>query len=129
MQAETSVAVAGAWQEAANAGDVERVLALSDPEIALVGPRGTARGHGVLREWLGRAGLRLTTRRLFARDGVVVAAQRGVWRSMETGEVVGEADVASCFRVADGRVVEAGRYDDLEVALGVGGLGEGDEVV
>jgi hypothetical protein len=128
MRDERSVAIVSAWQEAANAGEIERLLALSDPEIALVGPRGTAHGHDVLREWVERAGLRLTTLRLFARGEVVVAAQHGVWRSAETGEVVGEADVASYFRVVDGRVARVARFDSLEAALGDGGLGVGDEV-
>jgi hypothetical protein len=111
MQAGSVVAVVGEWQEAANEGDIERLLALSDPEIALVGPRGTAHGHEALREWVRRAGLRLTTLRVFARGEVVVAEQRGVWRSAETGEVVGEASVASCFWVVEGRVARVARYD------------------
>lgn len=128
MVMERAVAVVEAWQEAANEGDIERLLGLSDPEIALVGPRGTAHGHGVLREWMERAGLRLTTRRLFARGEVVVAEQRGVWRSAESGEVVGEAGVASCFRVVGGVVARVARFDRLEVALEDGGIGVGDEV-
>src|SRR5262245_11339930 len=128
MMAEQAVVVVDAWQDAANEGEIERLLGLSDPEIALMGSRGTARGHGVLREWVERAGLRLTTRRVFARGAVVVAEQHGVWRSVETGEVVGEAEVASCFWVVDGRVARVARYDSLETALGEGGLGVGDEV-
>jgi hypothetical protein len=117
-----------AWQEAANEQDGERLIALSDPAIEVVGPRGVAQGHEVLRAWLGRAGLHLTTLRTFVRGPVVVMAQRGVWRSVETGEVVGEALVASRFRVAKGQVVLFARYDDLEVALAEGGLVEGDEI-
>jgi hypothetical protein len=77
MSQET-VNVLAAWQDAANRQDVEQLLALSDPKIEIVGPRGVARGHQVLTEWLSRAGLTLETFRTFAKDGVVVMAQRGM---------------------------------------------------
>ena len=69
------------WLDAANRQDVDALLALSDPDIEVVGPRGSARGHQALREWLARAGLALETRRAFSRADVVVLAQHGVWRS------------------------------------------------
>ena len=128
MQADDPIAIVRAWQEAANDQDSERLLALSDPEIELVGPRGSVRGHAPLHDWLGRAGLRLTTLRTFARGPVVVAAQRGVWHSPETGEVVGEALVASRFRVVAGRVAQFARHDSLGAALAEAGLGDEDEV-
>jgi hypothetical protein len=129
MQRDEAVAVVQAWQEAVNAQDHERLLALSHPEIEIVGPRGTAHGHQILLEWLDRAGLRLTTLRLFARDGTVVAAQRGVWRSPETGTAMGGAEIASWFRVEGGKVVQYARFDQLTDALAAAGLTEVDEHV
>lgn len=123
-----AVAVARAWQEAANAADVERVVELSDPAIELVGPRGASRGHQVLRDWLGRSGLHLTTIRAFARGNEGVLAQRGVWRSIETGEVTGERDLATRFRVDGQRVTQLARYDSLEAALEDAGLTDADEI-
>ena len=117
-----------AWQEAVNDRDVDRLLELSDPEIEVSGPRGSGHGHTLLREWLDRAGLSLETLRVFERGGVVVVAQRGLWRSVETGEVVGEHDVASLFRVDGRRVTYFARYDDLESALEAAGLGYAEEV-
>ena len=67
MQQENPVAIARAWQQVANERQIDRLLALSDPAIALVGPRGVAHGHQTLREWLERAGLHLTTLRTFTR--------------------------------------------------------------
>ncbi len=115
-----------AWQEAANRQDVAEVLARSAPDITLIGPRGEAKGHETLRAWLERAGLTLTTRRLYARGDSVVAEQRGVWRAQETGEIIGEADVATWFRVADGRVSFLARYDQLADALAAAGLTSAD---
>lgn len=116
------------WVEAANRQDVGALLALSDPDIEVIGPRGSARGHQTLREWLARAELGLETRRTFRRGDVVVLAQHGVWRSPQSGEVVGEADVASSFRVVGERVVRYARHNDLVVALQEAGLGASDEM-
>lgn len=122
------LAVVEAWQEAAGRGDVDEVLRLSSPEIEIVGPRGTARGHDPLRAWMGHARVGLTTLRRFARGGVAVVAQHGVWRDVATGEVTGEADVASRFRVEGGRVAEYARFDTLDEALAAAGLSYHDEV-
>lgn len=121
-----SVATAMAWQEAANRQDTGAVLARSAAAIRIVGPRGEAQGHDVLRAWLERAGLTLTTRSLYARGGTVVAEQRGVWRSAETGAITGEADLATCFQVADGQVTHLARYDRLADALAAAGLTTAD---
>jgi hypothetical protein len=47
-----------AWHEALNAGDAERVASLSHPEVEIGGPRGSARGRQVLKDWVGRANVR-----------------------------------------------------------------------
>jgi hypothetical protein len=115
-----------AWQEAANRQDAAAVLACSAPDIRIVGPRGEAQGHEVLRAWLERAGLTLTTRRLYVHGATVVAEQRGVWRSPTTGAIIGEADVATWFEIAGGRVAFLARYDRLDEALAAAGLSEAD---
>lgn len=129
MQEDTPLAVVRAWQEAVNARDADRVLALSAPDVEVVGPRGSGYGHDLLRQWLERAGVTLETRRAFARGDTVVVAQHGVWRSAETGGEPSGADVASRFRVADGRVVQYARHDTLGAALAEAGLGDEDEVL
>jgi len=128
MQNNNPVAVVQAWQEAANAQNIDRLLELSDPNIEIVGPRGSGYGHQLLCDWLGRAGLTLTPLRVFARGDRVVVAQHGVWHSVETGEIQGEADLASLFRVDGQWVVQFARYDSLDVALEAAGLTEADEL-
>lgn len=128
MQQQDTVAVVRAWQDAANRQDVDRLLELSDPNIEIVGPRGPGYGRELLRDWLGRAGLTLETRQTFARDGVVVVRQQGVWRSVENGEELGVAELASRFRVEGGRVAQYARYDSLDVALAAAGLNTADEI-
>ena len=121
--------IAQAWQDAANDARIDEMLRLSDPNIEIVGPRGSGYGHQLLRDWLGRAGLRLATMRAFGRGDVVVLAQHGIWRSAETGEVTGERDLASRFRVAGGRVTQFERYDTLDAALAGAGLTRADELI
>lgn len=127
MQQPNPLAVVRAWQEAANRQDAERLVELSTPDVEVVGPRGSGHGHQLLRDWLGRAGLTLETRRAFTRGDAVVLAQHGVWRSAATGAVADERAVASRFRVRDGRVAQVARYDDLGAALRDAGLEESDE--
>jgi hypothetical protein len=93
----------------------------------VIGPRRSGSGQQLLRDWLRRAGLTLDTRRAFVRGNVVVVAQHRVWRSAESGEMTGEADVASLFRVDGQRVVQFARYDSLAEALKVAGLSDQDE--
>ena len=129
MQNLSPSAIVQAWQDAVNKQDADRIVALSDANIELVGPRGSAYGHQILRDWLNRAGLQLETLQIFARDNVVVVAQHGVWQSVDTGDAMGEADIASRFRVEDGRIVQFARYDMLHEALAEAGLTDADEIV
>jgi len=127
MEEGSPLAVVRAWHEALDRRDAQGVLALSDAEIEIVGPRGSGFGHALLRDWLDHARVSLRPLRAFARGGAVVVAQHGVWRSPESGEVIGEAGVASAFRVAGGRVVRYARHDTLEAALADAGLTTDDE--
>jgi hypothetical protein len=109
--------VVARWLDAVNAGDAERLVSLSAPDIRILGPRGIARGAEVLRAWLERAGLRLDARSVFARDARVVVLQHAVWRDPDSGGPRGAAEVASRFVVEGGRVAEYERHDALDEAL------------
>jgi len=117
--------VVEAWQDAVNAKDAQRLVELSDEKIEIVGPRGSAYGHRVLKEWLSRAGLTLETLKIFARGDMVVVAQHGVWNSPQ-GE--GEADIASVFEIHAGRVARYARYDSLDDAMRDAGLTVAHEI-
>ena len=122
-----AIAIVQAWQAAANDQNIDRLLALSAPDIVIIGPRGRGSGHGLLREWIARAGLTLSTQRVFQRDDTVVLAQHGSWQSTATNGVASEADLASRFRVRDQRVIEFERYEDLASALTAAAMSEADE--
>lgn len=123
----SAVSVVRAWHQALNANDLDRLVALSSDDVEVGGPRGASRGAQVLREWVGRAGVRLAPRRTFHRDQTVVVEQHAEWRAAENGEVTGQLTPASIFVVRGGRVISVIRYPDLVSALAAAGLREADE--
>lgn len=120
--------VVAAWHAALNEGNIDHLLALTHPDVEIGGPRGTARGADVLRDWVGRANIRLDPRRVFARNETVVVEQEAEWRDAGTGAVTGRDAVASVFVVRDGRVAQVARYPNLAQALEAAGLDDGNEV-
>src|SRR5688572_6306992 len=108
----TDLDVVAAWHEAVNAGDADRVVALADEGIEIAGPRGVGSGVELLREWVGRAGIRLESGRVFHRPGTVVVDQMARWSDTEVGRAVG-----SVFKIRDGRIVYLARHPDLASAL------------
>lgn len=128
MQEQDRLAIVKGWLDAANAQDAEQLVALSDPNIEIVGPRGSGFGHQLLRDWLARAGLVLETLRTFADGDMLVLEQRGVWRSQESGTVTGEKILASFFQVKGGLVAKFARFDSLDEAFAATGLDLSDEV-
>ena len=117
-----------AWHEALNAGDAERVASLAHPEVEIGGPRGSAHGRQVLKDWVGRANVRLGPLRPFKRGGTVVVEEAATWRDAQTGETVGEATVATVFELDGGLVTGIFRHDGLEDALRSAGLDGSDEI-
>ncbi len=116
------------WHEALNAGDAERLASLSHPEIEVGGPRGAARGQRVLKDWVGRANVRLDPLRSFHSGRTVVVQEAATWRKPETDETTGEATVATVFVLDEGLVSRVFRHDNLEDALRSAGLDDVDRV-
>jgi len=125
---ESEIRVVVAWHTALNDGDVDRVVALPHPDVEIGGPRGTAHGADVLREWVGRANIRLDPQRVFRRAETVVVEQAAEWREAGTGVVASHDTVAAVFVVRDERIARLARYPDLAAALAAAGLDGGDEV-
>ena len=117
-----------AWHEALNAGDAERLAALAHPEVEIGGPRGSARGRQVLKDWVARANVSLEPLRSFQRGGTVVVEEAATWRDAQTGESVGTATVGTVFTLDGGLVAGIFRHDGLEYALRSAGLDASDEI-
>ncbi|MFI5267720.1 MAG: nuclear transport factor 2 family protein [Chloroflexota bacterium] len=107
-----------AWHEALNRGDVDGLVALSTDDVEVGGPSGAGRGAQLLREWFGRAGIRLEPRREWQNGPAVVVEQGGQWA--EAGE---QQALASVFTVRDCLVASVVRYPDSASALRAAGLG------
>jgi hypothetical protein len=119
--------VVRAWHEAVNRGDADALVALSDDDIEVGGPRGSARGSAVLRKWLGRAGIRLEPRRWFASPTEMVVEEVATWRGPD-GAVTDPAIIASSFTVENARVTRTVRFGSLSEALETTGLTPQDEL-
>ena len=115
-----------AWHSALNLGDAGWLLSLSAEDVEVGGPRGAGHGHDLLRDWVGRARMRLKVRRVFASADVVVVDQSARWRSAD-GQMTEPQEVASVFRLRDGLVSSVIRYPDLGSALRAVGLEETHE--
>ncbi|MEJ7652664.1 MAG: nuclear transport factor 2 family protein [Chloroflexia bacterium] len=121
------VRIVAAWHEALNGEDVEGLVALSQPDIEMGGPRGAVRGVEVLREWQTRSGIRLEIQRIYHSADTIVVEQAAMWMAAETGETTGGETVASVFTIRDGRVAGVVRYPELRSALSAAGLDDSHE--
>jgi ketosteroid isomerase-like protein len=122
------VDVVTAWHDALNAGDLDRLTALSAEDIEVGGPRGSGKGAPLLREWVERAGIRLVMGRVYRRGTTVVVEERGEWRASGAGQAPSRQVVATIFQVRDGRVAAAVRYPGLADTLTAAGLSEADRI-
>ena len=105
-----------------------RSLRCADDDIEVGGPRGSARGNAVLRDWLDRAGIRLEPRRWFASPTDLVVEQVATWRGPDGG-VTDPEIIASSFTVENGLVRRTVRYGSLDEALAATGLTLSDQIL
>lgn len=129
MEEGSALKIVAGWHTALNKGQVERLVEKVQPDVEVGGPRGKTRGAEVVREWFGRANVRLWPLRYFARQDTVVVEEKGEWLSPDPGQITGSQTVATVFTVRDGLIAAILRYDTLETALQEGGLGWLDEIV
>lgn len=107
------------WHSALNAVNIERLLELSHSEVEVGGPRSHQSGNAeqLLGDWVQRANIRLSVRRLFHRPGTIVAEEDAQWRDADTGEISGTQTVGTTFAIRDGRVASILRHPTLDEAL------------
>jgi hypothetical protein len=116
-----------AWHSALNQGDVETMMALVDANVVVGGPRGTTQGAAVVREWFGRANVRLIPLAYFSREQTVVVEEEGEWLDPASRQVSGRQRVATHFVVKDGLITSIIRHDQIEDALSAAGLTTADK--
>jgi hypothetical protein len=116
------------WHTSLNEGAVDAMVALVDEAVEIVGPRGITQGADVVREWFGRANVRLIPLQYFHRGDTIVVEECGEWLSLETGEITGSQVVTTVFVVHNNLITRIARYDTLQTALTEGGLSETDKI-
>ena len=101
------------WLGAITARDKQALIASSDADIAIHGPRGPARGTDVLERWFETTPLRVTPREAYLeKDGVLVVHDMD-WLDAEGG-VTTSLRNASIFVVRNGLVCDYQRDDEPE---------------
>jgi hypothetical protein len=117
------------WLSAVNRVDEAALLALTDDDVEIVGPRGSGHGKALLLQWLARAGFHAEAERWFCGDdGTVVVEQLAHW-SGAPGSAPTQRRVSSSFAVRARRVARFQRFDELQTALRTSGLREDDQVL
>lgn len=114
------------WHDAVNAGDVETALALLSTNVEIGGPRGSGRGADRVRDWVGRAGIRLEPAQYYHRGDATVVEQVARWNDTATGQPGEPQTVYTAFQVRDGRISRILRFDSLDDALQASGLSADD---
>lgn len=124
------LAVVERWLAAINRADLAALLALTDDDLEIAGPRGSARGTAVLEQWLARAGFRAEPVRWFCgANGAVVVEQIAHWHAPPVSSPTPPKRVSSSFAVRGERVARFQRFDELALALSASGLRLEDEVL
>lgn len=129
MEDDAPLKIVADWHTALNEGQVESLVEKVRPDVEVGGPRGKTQGAEVVREWFGRANVRLWPLRYFVREVAVVVEEKGEWVEPATGQVTGSQTVASFFTVREGLIASILRFDSLEIALKEAGLGWQDEII
>lgn len=114
------------WHDALNSEDVEGMVALVHHDVKIGGPRGSTSGTEIMREWFGRAHVRLYPLVYYQRQQTIVVEEQGEWRDATTGEITGSQKVATIFMVEDELITSIVRLDQIENALSEAGLTTAD---
>jgi hypothetical protein len=121
MEARSPRELAEACVEALNARELEAMLELATEDFELVTMHRGTLGRGDIEGWLERqsygVGMHLVPERWEERDGGVIMAGSGEWRSVDTGAVEGSAEAAITFQVRDGKVARVQIHPSFDAAL------------
>lgn len=120
------------WHSYLNTRDLDALTVLLATDVEMSGPRGSARGNDLVREWVERSGIRLDPRRTYQRGDAVVVEQAAHWPDPDDEQVreslTEPRTVFTAFQVEQGRISRILRFDALAPALEVSGLTEQDLV-
>lgn len=127
MSSSKSLEIVQAFHDHLANRDADAVVALAADNVEVGGPRGTATGADLLREWVARANVTMTPKRWFAKDDLVIVEQHAVWLDKDSGGEISRQNVTTTFRIEGGKIAGIYRHDDLAASLTLAGLDAADE--
>jgi hypothetical protein len=106
------------WINILNSGNVDLLINVSEPDLAISGPRGTIIGAEVLREWYAQTHLTFNIEELLVNGSQVISLGRVHWRNGE-GLEVDNSYTAFLMDVShNGRIAKLSRHDEgLDAAM------------
>lgn len=107
------------WHRAVNDQDTDTAREVASDRIVMGGPRGQAVGVEAFIDWIGQAGIHLRPVSWHPVDSsTVVVEQDATWPgNPQAGADHGAMRVATLFRLDNGRITAALRFDDLHAAV------------
>lgn len=100
------------WINALNIGNVDALVDASEPDIAIIGPRGTAKGVDTLRQWYMGTHLTLDLKELLKHGNEIIALGMAHWHN-DDGSELGSTNTAFLMKIsAQDLVAELSRHDD-----------------
>jgi ketosteroid isomerase-like protein len=123
-----AIRVVMAWHRAVNAGDPDEMTRWVSPDVEVAGPRGTAHGITMVKDWITRSGIRLEPRQVYHRGDKVIVQQAARWPDPDQGDdaLTPPVSAFTAFQIRDRQITRIARTDSLPAALEVVGLSEDD---
>lgn len=112
------------WINALNNSDVDALILASRPDIAIVGPMGTAYGVDVLRNWYTQTRLTFDLEKLLVNGNQAIVVGTAHWHDANGAET-GTAPTAFLLGVTANMVATLSRHDEgLDAAMAASGKPE-----
>lgn len=120
--------VVSRWHDAVNRSDLELLAEQLQPDVAIVGPRGSAHGVDMVLAWASRAGITLQPTAWYAAGDEMVVGQEARWRDAASGQLGEPFQIGTRFRLRAGLIAHIERHMELSEALAAAGLDAAAEV-
>jgi hypothetical protein len=117
------------WVKAIRTHDDEKLCDLTSPSIVFSGPKGQTQGWDAQKQWMNDASARFETLEIYVGLNHVVLYQDAVWHEDPMpGQTTVRRQLATLFRVRDGKLDFIERHWKLEDALNAAGLSAADKL-
>jgi hypothetical protein len=107
------------WHRVVNERDLDAARHIVTDDVSIGGPKGQASGRDVFIDWIAHAGIRLVPVSWHpVTDTTIVVVQDATWPGRtDSDPAAAPIRLATLFRLEDGRIAAALRFDSLRQAL------------